>query len=265
MSLDNALWFAGILTETVVVALLVNRRIGRILPLFLVYCIWDLISNVASFTGAQFFHFDYSHYLTTYLVESVVDSALQFGVLVELAWSVLRPIRSSLSRSTLLVVAAAILALGAMIWPFAVFSTLAHYSLQLRIVIHLLRTVSMLRIVLFLLLAAGSQWLSIGWRDRELQVATGLGFYSLFSLLFSILQPHLTTSAQYVRVNQLIVGSFLCSLLYWVFSFAQKETARRDFTPQMQSFILAMAGAARSTRTALSDARESNSQRRDSR
>ena len=166
---------------------------------------------------------------------------------------------------TLLVVAAAILALGAMIWPFAVFSTLAHYSLQLRIVIHLLRTVSMLRIVLFLLLAAGSQWLSIGWRDRELQVATGLGFYSLFSLLFSILQPHLTTSAQYVRVNQLIVGSFLCSLLYWVFSFAQKETARRDFTPQMQSFILAMAGAARSTRTALSDARESNSQRRDSR
>ena len=39
-------------------------------------------------------------------------------------------------------------------------------------------TVSILRILFFLVLAGGSQLLSIGWRDRELQVATGLGFYS---------------------------------------------------------------------------------------
>ena len=253
MSLDATLWLAYIVAEAVLVVLMIYRRIGRLLGFFLAYCIWDLLSNCAGFASAHILHSGYSGYLNIYFAETVIDSALQFCVLVELAWSVLRPIRPSLPRSSLLVIALAILGLGALIWPFTVFSTVPHYSLEFRSVLYLQRTVSVLRILLFLVFAGCSQWLSIGWRDRELQVATGLGFYSLISLAVSIVQPHLSTSAQYVRLNQFAVASFLCALLYWIASFAQKEEARQEFTPQMQRLLLAVAGTARSTRGSLTD------------
>jgi hypothetical protein len=259
VNLDNAFWFAYIVIEAALVGLLAYRRAWRLLPLFFAYCIWDILSNLVSFATAHFLHLNYSNpiYLTTYLAQTVIDSVLMFGVLVEVAWSVLRPIRSSLPRSALFVVAAVILILGAIIWPFVVFSNLAHYSMELRVVLHLQRTVSVLRILLFLLLAGCSQLLSISWRDRELQIATGLGFYSLVTLAVSMLQPHLVTSQQYILLNQIGVASFLCSVVYWIFSFSQKEAARQEFTPQMQRVLLAMAGTARTTRVALEDSRAS--------
>jgi hypothetical protein len=42
-------------------------------------------------------------------------------------------------------------------------------------------------------------------------------------------------------------------MAYWVFSFAQQEAERREFTPQMQSFLMAVAGSARATRLTLTE------------
>jgi hypothetical protein len=142
---------------------------------------------------------------------------------------------------------------GAAIWPFAVVPGLAHLSKLPLLLTQLQQTVSILRILFFLFLAAGSQLLSIGWRDRELQVATGLGFYSLVNVAISILQARQSTRLQYVHLEQFVVAGFLVSLIFWLVSFAQKEAERREFTPQMQSMLLAVAGAARSTRVALED------------
>jgi hypothetical protein len=205
--------------------------------------------------ASSFVHLGYSTYLNAYLAQTITDSALQFAVLVELAWSVLRPIRSSLPTFSVVVISLAVFILGAAIWPFAVYSTLPSYSLELRIVCYLVRTASILRILIFVILAVCSQWLSIGWRSRELQVATGLGFYSLVTLAVAFVQPHLNTPGQYVRINQLGVSGFLCALFYWIFSFSQKEEARQEFTPQMQSLLLTVAGAARTTRVALDNSR----------
>jgi hypothetical protein len=193
-------------------------------------------------------------YFNVYFAQTVIDSALLFCVLVELAWSVLRPVRASLSRSALLVVAALLLLAGAAIWPFANLPGLAHAaSRQWLLLVQLEQTVSILRILFFLFLALGSQFLSIGWRDRELQIATGLGFFSLVNVAISILQARQSAGLQYVHLQQFVVAGFLASLIYWLVSFAQKEAERREFTPQMQSMLLAVAGAARSTRVALED------------
>jgi hypothetical protein len=95
--------------------------------------------------------------------------------------------------------------------------------------------------------------LSLGWRNRELQVATGLGFYSMVSLVVAMLHTHQALGLPYSRLIQVVVVSYLCSFLYWVFCFSQKEAERREFTPQMQSLLLAVAGTARSTRIGLTD------------
>ncbi|MGB7546773.1 MAG: hypothetical protein WBM14_03410 [Terracidiphilus sp.] len=155
-----------------------------------------------------------------------------------------------------------ILAVGAAIWPFAGIRSLSILDPGIRGIVHVQQTASILRVLVFLVMAGCSQVLSIGWRDRELQVATGLGFYSLVSLGAAMLHTHETTVNQYSHLNQFVVASYLCSLLYWVFSFAQKEAERREFTPQMQSFLLAVAGVARADRVALTDSSAAEERRR---
>ncbi len=125
---------------------------------------------------------------------------------------------------------------------------------MIRGIVHVQQTTSILRVLFFLTLAACSQFLSLGWRDRELQVATGLGFYSLVSLGAAMIHTHQTTVYQYKHLNQFVVASYICSLAYWVYSFAQQEAERREFTPQMQNFLLAAAGVAREQRLALAQA-----------
>jgi hypothetical protein len=57
------------------------------------------------------------------------------------------------------------------------------------------------------------------------------------------------------------VASYICSLAYWIFSFAQREQERQEFTPQMQNFLLAITGAARGTRIALANSGISTTQK----
>jgi hypothetical protein len=259
VSLNAILWTAGIIAEAAVVGLLIYRRLWRTLPFFFVYNLWTLIGGAAGYAIMNLYP---NAYLNTYLVETGVDSALVFCVLVELSWSIVRPFRTSLPRHTIwglgILVAVAALA----IWPFSDSSAFASYPLQWHLLVRLQQTVSILRILFFLLLAASSQLLSIGWRDRELQVATGLGFYSIVGLTTTVLQTHMAAGDLYRRLDQVLVASFVCSSLYWVFCFAQKEAERREFSPQMQSMLLAVAGAARSTRMALGDSHDSDHHRR---
>lgn len=263
LSYDNTIWLLGILTEAAVIGLLLYRRIWRTLPLFLAYCIWDVASNITLYIVGTYYQ---AEYFPAYFIQTILDSALLFCVLVELAWSVLRPLRSSLTRRSLVIVAVILFAAGAIIWPFATLSGLVHVaSKQFLLYGQLQQTVSILRILFFLVLAAGSQWLSLSWRDRELQVATGLGFYSIVSVIASILQAYQATASQLERLNRFVVASYLCSLVYWLVSFVQKEAERREFTPQIQSFLLALSGAAHTTRVALTEPRESKARKHERR
>jgi uncharacterized membrane protein YczE len=259
LSLETILWLAGSLAEAVVVALLIYRCAWRNLPVFFAYSIWTLVASVASYIIFQDFP---KAYLTTYFVEIIADSVLLFGVLVELGWSILLPLHSSLSKKLLVIIGVLILALGAAIWPFVSFPGAANVSAEMATVMHIQQTFSVLRVVVFLALAACSQLLSIGWRDRELQIATGLGFNSLVGLTAAVIHSHQTTKDQYRHMNDFVVASYLCSLLYWIFSFAQQEERRREFTPQMQTLLMTLAGTARSTRGGMTDMVAARSRKR---
>ncbi len=250
VTLENGLWIAGIVAEMAVLGLLLYKRVWRTLPVFCAFCAWSLLSDGGNYLVLRLFP---DRYASAYLIGLVVASALEFGVLVELSWSVLRPLRASLNRSALGVIAAVILAAGAAIWPFSGIHDLSRFPAAWQNLVHLQQTTSVLRVLFFLVLAGFSQLLSIGWRDRELQVATGLGFYSIVSLGVSVLHSHQGMGQQYRYLNQIVAASYVCSLLYWAYAFASKEAERREFTPQMQSFLLAVAGSARATRIALAD------------
>jgi hypothetical protein len=248
MKLDSALLTAGIAIEAAVLGLALYRQIWRKLPLFLVYCIWAILSDAVAF-AISFSQSGYS--LNFYFAETAVDSVLQFIVFIELAWSVLRPLRSRLSRNGIWVIAAMILAASGVIWPFANISGLSSPSRAWHLMIQMQQTVSSLRILCFLVLAGCSQLLALGWRDRELQVATGFGFYSLVSIAVAILNAHMTTARQFSILSPVVSISFLISMVYWVFSFARPDVERREFSPRMQQMLLGLAQTAKIAREEL--------------
>jgi hypothetical protein len=264
VGLDNAFLFAAMAAEAAVVGLLLYKHAWRTLPVFFIYVAWELTGDVVGSYIMQRHTTGLSSdtYLISFLVMQILDSILQFAVLIEVGWSILRPLRSRLSSRGLILVVLLIVVLGAVIWPFADIHGVAKLSAAYRNIIHLQQTTSILRVLFFVLLAGCSQLLSIGWRDRELQIATGLGFFSLVSLAADILRQHMGMTENFNVLNRLVSVGYICSLFYWVFSFTQKEAEPREFTPQMQNFLLAVAGTARSGRIEITDAIRRNDRNR---
>ena len=192
-----------------------------------------------------------SFYVTWYLIDTAADSILLVAVLIELAWSILRPVQASLSRRALLLIAALLASVGVAIWPFSSLPGISGAVGEKHVIVQMQQAVSILEVVFFLAVIAGSQMLSMSWRDRELQVATGLGFSSAVNLAAAMLRTHQTSLVQYRHLDQLLIGAWICTLLYWAASFARQEAERREFTPEMQRLLLSIAGVARSTRIGL--------------
>jgi hypothetical protein len=247
---DSLLWMAGAVAEAVVLFLLIRRRVFSSLPVFTSYIAWSLLSDLSQYAADNYYP---AATFRLYIVSLAIDSLFQFGVLIELSRSILRPMAKFLPRWTPIAVGVLIALICAAIWPLASSPEFSHFDPQGRLLVHLQQSFSILRILFFLVLAGCSQMLSIGWRDRELQIATGLGFYSMVSLSVSVLHTHQVRGTQYHLLDQIMAASYCCCLLYWAYCFARQEAARREFTPHMQNFLLAMAGTARTTRIALAD------------
>lgn len=252
MSVDSALWYSTTCLETAVIAVALWKRIPRLLPIFFSYLIWTVVSDIIGFVVKN----NAAHYFAFFRYEMPVDSVLQFGVLVELAWSVLRPMRSVLPRRTIFVISFLILVAAAIVWPFTNYTVLHNGPADWILLLRLQETFASLRILFFLGLAALSQFLAISLRDRELQVATGLGFYSVISLGAAMLHTHPARPSQFHMIENIVTFSYFCSLLYWIVSFLQKEAPRQEFSPRMQSLLLTVAGAARANRLAVEDLRK---------
>jgi hypothetical protein len=249
--LDSAVLFASIVGEALVCGLLLRRKTWRTLPCFCAYVFWTLASDLASsFILWKMSGLVYGRY---YFAQIITDSLLQFTVLVELAWSVLRPVRSSLPRYSLAVLSVLIALSGAAIWPLAGMAIPQNFAGLNVILFQLQETFAILRVAGFLIMASFSQLLSIGWRDRELQIATGLGFYSIISLLVALFHSHQAQGPEYHWPDQALSLCYVGTSFYWVYSFATKEQERKEFSPQMQQFLLLMGGGARAGRIALSD------------
>ena len=250
MSFDTALIWSGITAQVGLVVLLIWRRAYKRLPLFSIYILWCLFSDSLGLLLSTHFA---SLYPRFFLYEMPLDSVLQFSVLVELAWSVLKPLQSALPRWTVPGIAILILIAGAAVWPIAGTTVMHGLPQEWHLILRLRQTASLLQILFFVVLAAGSQLFSISWRDRELQVATGFGFYSLVNLAASLIHAQMPQVTHYHRVDQILSASYFCTLVYWAVSFVQKEAPRQEFTPQMRSFLLTVSGAAHAGRIALQD------------
>jgi hypothetical protein len=238
--------------EATIILLLIKGGAIRAFPAFFIYLCWSLFSDLALYCIQLLYSVE--TFYRIYPIQLVLDSLMIFALLVEVTWSVLRPIRGSLPKYSWVGIAVLVAVGGLILWPISGLAAPNNLSASGLNLFKLQQTPAILRAVLFLALAAFSQLLSIGWRDRELQIATGLGFYSIVSLTVTILHTHqMTGTSQYQLLDRVASFSYLAALGYWVYSFAFQSAQRREFSPQMKSVLLAVAGAARTTRIALTD------------
>jgi hypothetical protein len=203
--------------------------------MFTAYLIWGTISDALVIALRYQAN---SHSLRVWVIQTVLDTLLQYVVLIELAWSIVRPLQRSLPQGFLAGISTLIAAAALVAWPFSATQFATAVPRELLFACQFQRSFAVVRIVFFLLFAASSQLLRIGWRDRELQIASGLGFYSLVSLAGSMLHTHQVFGLQYYYVDVAIGCSYLLSLSYWVVSFAQKEAPRQAMTDEMQRIII---------------------------
>jgi hypothetical protein len=244
LSLDNVLELAGLCGEFIALALAIRGKLLRVTPVFCSFLAWCLLNDALFFVLLRYLASFRQHYIQIYLYEMVVDSAFEFAVLVELGWAVLRPIRSSLPRHSLLMLASILIVAFVVILPVSAQMLPGGGLSKLGILfVHVQQTIAVLRVVIFLALTVFSQLLSIGWRTRELQIATGLGFYSLCNLGIMIIHTHQSVHAhQYTFLDQIGVVAYICSVAYWIVCFSQPEQERQEFTPEMRRVMVAITG-----------------------
>ena len=252
MQVESLLSGLGVVAEAALILLLIRVRAFRILPAFFAYICWSLVSDIAM--TAVRAHVSVNIFFRVYEIQMVIDAAMIFAVLVELAWSVLRPLRQSLPRRSWIAIPFLIALCGVLIWPVAGLTVPINLNSTGVNYFRLQQTFAILRVVAFFAMAGFSQLIGIGWRNRELQVATGLGFYSILSLGVSMLHTHqLADSAQYHWFDIAASAGYGVTLAYWVYAFATKEAERQDFSPQMANFLLLIGGTAKASRVALAD------------
>jgi hypothetical protein len=256
--IDSIILFAGYIATVVLVMVMIYRGMNKSFPVFTSYLVFGLIND-------PLIYWIFSHnpdaYPTAFAISSAIDFAFQLGVLLEIAMNVIRPVKRSLPPRIIWVLGGFFLIASAVSGAIA-FKVLPHSApshfvdaIQMRMSLGM----ALLRMGIFVSIAVFAQLLGIGWKNHVLQLATGLAFYSAVSLIVETAHSRAGLGPQFHALDQMVAASYLGTLLFWTWSFVQQEVARKEFSPQMQNFLLSIAGTTRSSRMGLEAAVNSKS------
>jgi hypothetical protein len=244
LSLDSALWIAGVVGEVVLLSILIARKAYRTFPVFVAWISFSVLLEPVYYWLVH--HLSPDTYLKVYFGLNFPQYLVELGVLVEIAVNVLRPVNKALPKAILY-----FLAFGTVIIGIVAFLFTRHLSAATlanpRSLTVITTTMAILRLVTFLLIAALSQVLGLGWKNHVLQLASGLAFYSAVTLIVELAHSSLRAgpdySHQFTALEHFRVLGYLCSLTYWCYSFARKEAPRKEFSPQMAQLLVSISGS----------------------
>ncbi|HEV2276477.1 MAG TPA: hypothetical protein VGR96_20050 [Acidobacteriaceae bacterium] len=250
MSLEaiySIVYLLGGLAELLLLAVLLVRRQYRVFPVFTTYIAFNILSDLlvavlsAKSTGNA------ASWVALFLLPP--QYLLELAVLLEIAWRLLKPVHSSIPPGAIKVFLWLVfLALLGGVLLAGHVNPQHGSGIYEKLKFPLDLTVGLLRMILFAATAAFAQMLGIGWKDRVLQLATGLSFYSAVDLVASLVQSHHGLSA---TADHLKGAAYLVEIGFFIWAFTTKEAERREFSPQMQEFLLTIAGRARDARSAV--------------
>jgi hypothetical protein len=259
-SIDDYLWAFGMAGELLLLAILIFRGSYKIFPVFTAYIVWLAISDPLLMLVLASHHNQGGHlYSRVYFVFTLIQYAIELGVLLEIASVVLRPAKQIFSLKFLLVFGAsmAIIAFGAFLITADInAATLVHPRTDFVVS----TTMAILRLVTFLMIAGLSQLLGLSWKNHVLQLTSGLAFYAVVTLIVELGHSYLRAGPRYGQefyaLDHLRIGGYLCALYFWCYAFVKKEAPRKEFSPQMARFLVSISGSTKRQRAVLARTRD---------
>jgi hypothetical protein len=168
---------------------------------------------------------------------------------LEIAWHVLRPVQVSLPHGTAsnIRLVHGSLCWVALCWP----GMLTTGSLVYDKIKRPSRPdgEGLLRMLIFVVTAGFRPVAGDRLEKQGLQLATALSFYSAVDLIVSLVQRHSGPIRDLERIAGWSTSCFELGFLVWAFT--TKDVRRREFSPQMEQFLVTLAGRAKLARTAL--------------
>jgi hypothetical protein len=234
----------GLVAEVALFVVLIVRRQYKIFPIFTLYILFNLLNDVGVVALISIYPIQ-AHSIAFGLLP--LQYLLELAVLLEITWHVLRPVQASLPRGSIrwfaVSVALAVLCGIFLAWHF---NNTGDKIQDFKVPLDL--TVGLLRMLIFAATAGFAQLLGIGWKNKVLQLATALSFYSAVDLIVSLVSRFSGDTKELEGVR-LVAFTFELGFLVWAFT--TKEVRRREFSPQMEQFLVTLAGRAKLARTAL--------------
>jgi hypothetical protein len=243
--LYSAFSLLGLIAEITLFVVLIARRQYKVFPVFTLYIAFGLINDAGIGTLMVVYPIHVARSIAFGLLP--LQYLLELSVLFEIAWNVLRPVHASLPQGSVRVFvgAVALALIGGVLLAWHLDNT-GNKVQDVKVPLDL--TVGLLRMLIFVATAAFAQLLGIGWKNKVLQLATALSFYSAVDLIVSLVERYSGGSNELDGVRMV---AFTLELGFLVWAFTTKEVRRREFSPQMEQFLVTLAGRAKLARTAL--------------
>ena len=234
----------GLVAEVALFVVLIVRRQYKVFPIFTLYILFNLLNDVGVDALISIYPIQ-AHSIAFGLLP--LQYLLELAVLLEITWHVLRPVQASLPRGSIrwfaVSVALAVICGIFLAWHF---NNTGDKIQDFKVPLDL--TVGLLRMLIFVATAGFAQLLGIGWKNKVLQLATALSFYSAVDLIVSLVS-RFSGDTKELEGIRLVAFTFELGFLVWAFT--TKEVRRREFSPQMEQFLVTLAGRAKLARTAL--------------
>jgi hypothetical protein len=209
-SIDLTLWLAGAALELFLLSVLLYKRIYRSLPIFCIFLVWCLLSDVGMAIALRL----PNAYLPATLISLTGDALFQLAILAELGRAVLRHNHvAPPSRVVLMLLGLLACVIAGILnnWTVPL-----EYPFLSMLYMVLLQVFAALRVVFLLTLVWWTSVQKLRWPTRELQILTGLGVYIMVTLCVVILHTHNMATMQYHWLDQLLVASYLFALCFWI-------------------------------------------------
>jgi hypothetical protein len=238
-AIDLVLWGAGFLGNAVLFAILMVRHRWREFSAFTAYigfqATWSLVLYAAYQYGSRVL------YARVYWSATLLDFALQLGVIWEIARIVMRPTGSwvrDARRQFILGGVAGLLLAAALSWMISPPAATLLDCLTVRGSFF----TSLVICELFVVILLTSKRLGLGYRNHVFALVLGWSGWVMAAMLVDLLHGYYGTRLYYDALSDGRKFAYLAALGYWMHQFWKEEPARREISPELRAYILSLHG-----------------------
>lgn len=215
MNLDAVLPLIGAILTAALVALLFFKRVFRIMPIFVAYLGFSVVSELAA--TAILVSPRARSSLVFWGANIVIDTLFYLCVVAEVGRNVLRYNRNGSPSS--------VLALALFLFAILLTSLLARWTgfywreLGWQVYLRVTQSSAILEVAAILAIAWWGSLKKLRWPERELRMVTGMGFWAVVQFCVLIFHEHGFVGPQNHWLDFLTPFATLGVLIYWLYGF----------------------------------------------